>query len=159
MIGHFYGKKCGCSSDSQRYHRKHSATGVLLHLGCVCVCVRALFLSLAPWEAHNYLAFWSTEKSENLLCNLGLDLSASKPCDSPRLRPRFLPLSATFAQSWRPQDARFPFNQKSLADGDFLCNQNGQTWFPLRNFWEPESGVKIISVWRYANLVHSGLDS
>ena len=31
-IGHFYGKKCGCSSESLRYHRKHSATGVLLHL-------------------------------------------------------------------------------------------------------------------------------
>ena len=26
-IGHFYGKKWGCSSDSLRYHRKHSATG------------------------------------------------------------------------------------------------------------------------------------
>ena len=24
--------KWGCSSDSLRYHRKHSATGVLLHL-------------------------------------------------------------------------------------------------------------------------------
>ena len=31
-IGHFYGRKGGCSSDSLRYHRKHSATGVLLHL-------------------------------------------------------------------------------------------------------------------------------
>ena len=31
-IGHFYGKKLECSSDSLRYHRKHSATGVLLHL-------------------------------------------------------------------------------------------------------------------------------
>ena len=31
-IGHFYGKKWGCSSDSLRYHRKHSAKGVLLHL-------------------------------------------------------------------------------------------------------------------------------
>ena len=31
-IGHFHGKKRGCSSDSLRYHRKHSATGVLLHL-------------------------------------------------------------------------------------------------------------------------------
>ena len=28
----FYGKKWGCSGDSLRYHRKHSATGVLLHL-------------------------------------------------------------------------------------------------------------------------------
>ena len=33
-IGHFFGKKWGCSSDSLRYHRKHSATGVLLHLSC-----------------------------------------------------------------------------------------------------------------------------
>ena len=32
MIGHFYGRQGGCSSDSLRYHRKHSATGVLLHL-------------------------------------------------------------------------------------------------------------------------------
>ena len=32
VIGHFYRKKWGCSSDSLRYHRKHSATGVLLHL-------------------------------------------------------------------------------------------------------------------------------
>ena len=31
-IGHFYRKKWGCSSDSLQYHRKHSATGVLLHL-------------------------------------------------------------------------------------------------------------------------------
>ena len=33
-IGHFYGMKWGCSSDSLRYHRKHSATWVLyfLHL-------------------------------------------------------------------------------------------------------------------------------
>ena len=31
-IGHLYRKKWGCSSDSLRYHRKHSATGVLLHL-------------------------------------------------------------------------------------------------------------------------------
>ena len=31
-IGHLQGKKWGCSSDSLRYHRKHSATGVLLHL-------------------------------------------------------------------------------------------------------------------------------
>ena len=31
-IGHFYGKKWGCTSDSLRYHRKCSATGVLLHL-------------------------------------------------------------------------------------------------------------------------------
>ena len=31
-ISDFYGKKWGCSSDSLRYHRKHSATGVLLHL-------------------------------------------------------------------------------------------------------------------------------
>ena len=31
-IGQFYRKKWGCSSDSLRYHRKHSATGVLLHL-------------------------------------------------------------------------------------------------------------------------------
>ena len=31
-IGHFEGKKWGCSSDSLRYHRKHSATGVLPHL-------------------------------------------------------------------------------------------------------------------------------
>ena len=28
----FLRKKWGCSSDSLRYHRKHSATGVLLHL-------------------------------------------------------------------------------------------------------------------------------
>ena len=27
--GHFYGKKWGCSSDSLRYHREHSAIGVL----------------------------------------------------------------------------------------------------------------------------------
>ena len=27
-IGHLYGEKWGCSSDSLRYHRKHSATGV-----------------------------------------------------------------------------------------------------------------------------------
>ena len=33
-IGFFflYGKKWGCSSNSLRYHRKHSATEVLLHL-------------------------------------------------------------------------------------------------------------------------------
>ena len=31
-IGHLYRKKWGCSSDSLRHHRKHSATGVLLHL-------------------------------------------------------------------------------------------------------------------------------
>ena len=31
-IGHLYGKKWECSSDSLRYHREHSATGVLLHL-------------------------------------------------------------------------------------------------------------------------------
>ena len=31
-IGHLYGMKWGCSSDDLRYHRKHSATGVLLHL-------------------------------------------------------------------------------------------------------------------------------
>ena len=31
-IGRFYRKKWGCSSDSLRYHRKHSATWVLLHL-------------------------------------------------------------------------------------------------------------------------------
>ena len=31
-IGHFQGKKWRCSSDSLRYHMKHSATGVLLHL-------------------------------------------------------------------------------------------------------------------------------
>ena len=32
-IGHFYGKKWGgCSSDSLRYHRKRSATGLLLHM-------------------------------------------------------------------------------------------------------------------------------
>ena len=31
-IGQFYGKKWGCSSDGLRYHRKHSATGVLLRL-------------------------------------------------------------------------------------------------------------------------------
>ena len=31
-IGHFNRKKWECSSDSLRYHRKHSATGVLLHL-------------------------------------------------------------------------------------------------------------------------------
>ena len=31
-IGHLQGKKWGCSSDSLRYHRKHSATGALLHL-------------------------------------------------------------------------------------------------------------------------------
>ena len=31
-IGHLQGKKWGCSSDSLRYHRKHCATGVLLHL-------------------------------------------------------------------------------------------------------------------------------
>ena len=31
-IGHFYGKKSGCSSDSLRDHRKNSVTGVLLHL-------------------------------------------------------------------------------------------------------------------------------
>ena len=31
-IGHLYGKKWGCSSDSLRYLRKHSVTGVLLHL-------------------------------------------------------------------------------------------------------------------------------
>ena len=31
-IGHFSEKNWGCSSDSVRYHRKHSATGVLLHL-------------------------------------------------------------------------------------------------------------------------------
>ena len=30
--GHFFGKKWGCSSDNLRYHRKHSSTGVLLHL-------------------------------------------------------------------------------------------------------------------------------
>ena len=30
-IGHLYRKTWGCSSDSLRYHRKHSATGVLLH--------------------------------------------------------------------------------------------------------------------------------
>ena len=28
----FYGKKWGCSSGRLRYHRKHSATGVFLHL-------------------------------------------------------------------------------------------------------------------------------
>ena len=32
--GHAYRKKRGCSSDSLRYHRKHSAAGVLLHLSC-----------------------------------------------------------------------------------------------------------------------------
>ena len=32
VIGHLYGNNWGCSSDSLRYHRKHSATGVLLHL-------------------------------------------------------------------------------------------------------------------------------
>ena len=32
VLDHFYGKKWGCSSDSLRYHGKHSATGVLLHL-------------------------------------------------------------------------------------------------------------------------------
>ena len=31
-IDHLYRKKWGCSSDSLRYHRKHSATGVMLHL-------------------------------------------------------------------------------------------------------------------------------
>ena len=31
-IGHFYGNEWGCSSDSPRYNRKDSATGVLLHL-------------------------------------------------------------------------------------------------------------------------------
>ena len=31
-IGHFYGKKWGCSSDCLRYHRKHRASRVLLHL-------------------------------------------------------------------------------------------------------------------------------
>ena len=31
-VADFYWKKWGCSSDSLRYHRKHSATGVLLHL-------------------------------------------------------------------------------------------------------------------------------
>ena len=31
-IGYLYGKKWGCSSDSLRNHRKHSATGILLHL-------------------------------------------------------------------------------------------------------------------------------
>ena len=31
-IGQFYRKKWGYSSDSLRHHRKHSATGVLLHL-------------------------------------------------------------------------------------------------------------------------------
>ena len=31
-IGRLYGKKWGCSSDSLRYHWKHTATGVLQHL-------------------------------------------------------------------------------------------------------------------------------
>ena len=31
-IGHFMDSKWGCSSDSLQYHRKHSATRVLLHL-------------------------------------------------------------------------------------------------------------------------------
>ena len=31
VIDHFHGKKWGCSSDGLRYHRKHIATGVLLH--------------------------------------------------------------------------------------------------------------------------------
>ena len=42
-MGHFYGKKWGCSSDSLRYHRKHSA---LLHLsrdrGGICWVAKAL---------------------------------------------------------------------------------------------------------------------
>ena len=31
-IGHFYRKKWGCSSESLRYHKKHSSSRVLLHV-------------------------------------------------------------------------------------------------------------------------------
>ena len=38
--------KWGCSSDSLRYHRKHNATGVLLHLGISVGSLSFLSISL-----------------------------------------------------------------------------------------------------------------
>ena len=38
-IGHFYGKRWGCSSDSLRHHRKHSATGVYLQWFYTCLAI------------------------------------------------------------------------------------------------------------------------
>ena len=53
-IVHFYGKKWGCSSDSLRCHRKHSATGVLLHLSCDKggISVGSLRESLHVWNGY-----------------------------------------------------------------------------------------------------------
>ena len=55
-------------------------------------------------------------------------LSASKSCDSLRLRRRFLflPLPKRSHYFLRPQDARFPLRrEKSLANRDFFCEENG----------------------------------
>ena len=52
-------------------------------------------------------------------------LSALKSRDSLRLRRQFLPLPKTSRDFLSPQDARFPLRRKSLANRDFICEENG----------------------------------
>ena len=65
---------------------------------------------------------------------LGPVAECTKSRDSLPLRRQLSPLAAPIPRFLRPQDVRLPYDHKSLANGNFLCDKNGQRSFPLRKF-------------------------
>ena len=83
-----------------------------------------------------------------------------KSGDSLRLQRRSLPLPCKIVRSLWPQHARFPCDQSSLANGDFLSEKNWQNWFPpLKSLRHPSLRWKIANKWRCVILVHSGSEA
>ena len=92
--GHLLQKEVGCSSDSLRYHRKHSATGVLLHLsrnrggisvGSLRDCPYHLFKDSSDKEACCIVFFTSYVKGSLTFWHLSFSIRETQGSASFRL--------------------------------------------------------------------------